>query len=84
VDELAERLALTVSSFALFVDPARVVIAGGVAELVERLLPAVRERLAELMPVVPEIVASHLGRDVVVVGAVRNAIEMVRAQSLSS
>lgn len=82
VAELAERLALTVSSFALFVDPARVVIAGGVAELVGRLLPEVRVRLAELMPVVPEVVASDLGRDVVVVGAVRNAIEMVRARSL--
>lgn len=74
---------MTIASFAEFVDPARVVVAGGVAELAERLLPAVRTRLAELLPAPPEVVSSTLGRDVVAVGAVRSAIAQVRLDSLS-
>ena len=83
VAELVERLALTISTFSQFIDPSTVVIAGGVAAEAERLLPAVRARLAELLPVSPAVVASTLGRDVVLVGAVRAAISRMRAAAFS-
>ncbi|WP_282837516.1 ROK family protein [Microbacterium flavum] len=84
VTELVERLALTISTFAQFVDPARVVVAGGVAATVAPLLPAVRARLAELLPFSPVVESSTLGRDVVLVGAVRTAVAQLRSSALSA
>jgi len=81
---LVERLALTISTFAQFVDPARVVVAGGVADTVAPLLPAVRARLTQLLPSSPVVESSALGRDVVLVGAVRTAIAQLRARALSA
>lgn len=82
--ELVERLALTISTFSQFIDPARVIVAGGVADVVTPLLPAVRARLTELLPVTPRVEASRLGRDVVLAGAVSSAVAHLRASALQS
>lgn len=83
VAELIERLALTISTISQFVDPARVVVAGGAAKAAAHLLPAVRERLAELLPISPVVESSSLGRDVVLVGAVRTAVAYLRSAAVS-
>ena len=80
VDVLTERLSVTVATFSQFIDPARVTLAGGVAGAIAPLLPRVRSRVAELLPYAPEIVGSRLGRDVVLVGAVHQAIGRIRSE----
>jgi predicted NBD/HSP70 family sugar kinase len=81
VDALTERLSVTIATFSQFIDPARVTLAGGVAGAISPLLPRVRSRVAELLPYAPEIVGSRLGRDVVLVGAVHQAISRLRSEA---
>ncbi|WP_181152025.1 MULTISPECIES: ROK family protein [unclassified Arthrobacter] len=84
VGRLEERLSLTVSTLSSFLDPGAVIISGGNAELLAPMLAGVRKRLGELIPHPPEILASTLGRDVVLLGAVHSAIAAVRGASLPS
>ncbi|MFC7624742.1 ROK family protein [Microlunatus sp. GCM10028923] len=81
VEKLTERLAVTIATLCHLIDPARVVLAGGVAVVVAALLPQVRVRLAELLPYSPQIEVSTLGRDVVLTGAVHSAISSIRHNS---
>lgn len=81
---LQEHLALTISTLSSFLDPGIVIIAGGNAELLAQLLSGVRVRLTELIPYPPDVVSSTLGRDVVLLGAVRSAIAVVRGAALIS
>ncbi|PRY17424.1 putative NBD/HSP70 family sugar kinase [Kineococcus rhizosphaerae] len=79
----ADRLARVVVTLASLFDPERVVVAGGVAGalgLVERVNAELPRFLDEPRPLV---VASTLGRDVVVLGAVRRALDDVRDRVLS-
>ncbi|WP_432541060.1 ROK family protein [Kineococcus sp. SYSU DK002] len=78
----AERLTRVVVSLASLFDPERVVVAGGGAGaggVVDRVNAALPRFLDEPHPVV---VASTLGRDVVVLGAVRRALDEVRRDAL--
>ncbi|SDQ65005.1 Sugar kinase of the NBD/HSP70 family, may contain an N-terminal HTH domain [Curtobacterium sp. UNCCL20] len=84
VDRLGDRLARVCVLLASLLDIDRVVVAGAIA------VPAapVIERARALLDgwhfdPVPEIVASSLGADVVVIGAVAHAVDAVRADPLS-
>ncbi|RLP68219.1 ROK family protein [Mycetocola reblochoni] len=83
LDRTAERLATTLMTIGGLLDPELVVISGGVAGLAQPVVADVNRRLAELLPAPPEVRASSLGREVVLKGAVRMAIDRVRATALA-
>ncbi|WJM15668.1 ROK family protein [Microbacterium arborescens] len=84
---IAERVGMTlariVSVLGSMFDPQRVVVSGGISAGVEEVVAAARRFLpTDLDLPAPELVASDLGADVVVVGAVAGAAEAARASAL--
>lgn len=84
VDRLGDRLARVCVLLASLLDIDRVVVAGAIAEPAAAVIDRARDLLdgGHFDPV-PEIVASSLGADVVVLGAVEHAVDAVRADPLS-
>lgn len=83
VTTVCERLARLVAVLATLLDPQRVVIAGGIADAGELLAATTRSLLPHAMidnP--PEITASRLGQDVVVIGGIRLALDHLEAHLL--
>jgi hypothetical protein len=56
------------------VDPERIVLSGDLAGYAEMFAQPIRDRIAGLVPATPEIVASELGMDAAVLGAVAIAM----------
>jgi predicted NBD/HSP70 family sugar kinase len=81
IEEVGEKLSITISTLSSILDPALVIIAGGITEFSAPLLPIIRKRLVELTINPPELKNSTLGSDVVVVGAVHRAIDHIRASA---
>lgn len=84
---IAERVGMTlariVSVLGSMFDPQRVVVSGGISAGVEEVVTAARRFLpTDLDLPAPELVASDLGADVVVVGAVAGAAEAARDGAL--
>ncbi|MFF9405189.1 ROK family protein [Streptomyces anandii] len=73
-----ERIAHTVAAAAAVLDPDLVVLGGGVGHSVDLLLEPVREHLRTLTPLRPEVAASRLGADAVLLGAVATALDTAR------
>ncbi|MGN6409368.1 MAG: ROK family protein [Curtobacterium sp.] len=84
VDRLGDRLARVCVLLVSLLDIDRVVVAGAIAEPAGVVIDRARAWLdgAGFDPV-PELVASTLGADVVVLGAVAHAVDAVRAAPLS-
>ncbi|ROP65366.1 ROK family protein [Curtobacterium sp. PhB115] len=84
VDRLGGRLARVCVLLASLLDIDRVVVAGAIAAPAAAVIDRARAWLesGEFDPV-PEIVASSLGADVVVIGAVAHAVDAVRADPLA-
>ncbi|PZF58749.1 ROK family protein [Curtobacterium sp. MCSS17_008] len=84
VDRLGDRLARVCVLLASLLDIDRVVVAGAIADAAEPVIDRAREHLAawEYDPT-PEVVASRLGGDVVVLGAVARALDTVHADPLA-
>lgn len=83
IERMAERLARICAVLAGLLDVDRIVIAGAVAEAIALLLDRTRNRLAELThPPAPDVVASKLGSDVVIAGAVTRALAYTRENAL--
>jgi predicted NBD/HSP70 family sugar kinase len=84
VGRLGDRLARVCVLLASLLDIDRVVVAGAIAEPAAAVIDRARVLLdgGHFDPV-PEIVASSLGADVVVLGAVEHAVDAVRADPLS-
>jgi predicted NBD/HSP70 family sugar kinase len=74
----AARLAQAVAAVAAVLDPALIVLGGGIGGNSDLLLGPVREALAELTPLRPELAASTLGRDAVLMGAIATALTTAR------
>lgn len=79
VERIADRVAAVIATIGSFLDPAAVVIAGGIASSSGPVLRAVQRRLPDMITDQPRVVASTLGRDVVLEGALRLAADDVRA-----
>jgi glucokinase len=75
VDELVGHLARGVAAVAAVVDPALVVIGGGLSRAGEPLRARLERGLRALLPRPPRIVLSSLGEEAVALGAVTAAIE---------
>jgi predicted NBD/HSP70 family sugar kinase len=72
------RLALAVGSVAAILDPELVVLGGGIGRNLDLLREPMARRLAQLAPLRPSVVASQLGEDAVLRGAVATALEVAR------
>ena len=74
----ATRLAHAVAAIAAMLDPALVILGGGVGDNADLLLDPIYESLAELTPLRPPIAPSALGGDAVLIGAIATALGRAR------
>ena len=74
----ATRLAHAVAAIAAMLDPAMVILGGGVGDNADLLLDPIYESLAALTPLRPPIVPSALGGDAVLIGAIATALGTAR------
>ncbi|WP_432546645.1 ROK family protein [Kineococcus sp. SYSU DK004] len=81
-EEVGQVLTRVVATLASLLDTSRVVVAGAVAASAGPVLEVVHRALPRFVdPPRPEVVASRLGADVVVLGAVERALEVVRQRA---
>jgi glucokinase len=78
VDELLDQIALAIIAFATVVDPELVILDGGLGRALEPYVEALRARVDPRVPAAPRIVASQLGKDATVTGAVAAALGLAR------
>lgn len=83
LDRIAARLARITAILSSLLGARKVVVAGAIAEAIEPVLERSRLVLAEIAaPPLPQLVASTLGRDVVVRGAIELALARLRQDPL--
>ncbi|MEV4557851.1 ROK family transcriptional regulator [Kitasatospora sp. NPDC049285] len=78
VELSAEQLAFAVAVVATVIDPEVVVIGGGLGRSADLLLPPLDEALRRSCALRPRLVASALGEDAVLLGAVATALDTAR------
>ena len=76
-DEVADYLAMAIIAIAALLDPEAIIVGGGTAEAGEDLLDPVRERVAREVPALPVIIASALGSEAQLYGAVFAALREI-------
>jgi len=74
VSEVVDYLSIAVANLVCVVDPERIVLSGDLAGYAEMFVQPIRVRIEGLVPAMPEIVASELGMDAAVLGAVAIAM----------
>jgi predicted NBD/HSP70 family sugar kinase len=74
----AGRLAHAIAAIAAMLDPALVILGGGVGDNADLLLEPIYASLAALTPLRPPIAASALGGDAVLIGAIATALNTAR------
>jgi predicted NBD/HSP70 family sugar kinase/DNA-binding CsgD family transcriptional regulator len=74
----AARLAHAVASIAAMLDPALVILGGGIGDNCDLLLEPLYDALETLTPLRPPVVASALGADAVLLGAIATALTTAR------
>jgi|SRR5581483_6096969 len=77
LDELVERLARGIAAAVVVLNPATVIVGGGISRAGEQLLGRLERRITELVPVPSRIALSTLGDEAVALGAVRLALQAV-------
>ena len=77
LEELLERLARGIAAAVVVLNPATVIVGGGISRAGERLLAPLERRIHELVPVPPRIALSTLGEEAVALGAARLALQAV-------
>jgi glucokinase len=85
-DEVDDYLAMAIIAVAALLDPEAIIVGGGTAEAGEDLLDPVRERVAREVPAPPILIASALGPEAQLYGAVFSALQLgeARRPSLSA
>lgn len=76
-DELVELLARAIATVCLILDPATVILGGGLSQAGTALAAPLEQRVRELVPVPPRMEVSDLGDLAVTYGAVRLALDRV-------
>jgi predicted NBD/HSP70 family sugar kinase len=74
----AGRLAHAVAAIAAVIDPTLVILGGGIGDNADLLLDPLRDALVSLTPLRPSVVASALGGDAVLLGAIATALTTAR------
>ncbi len=75
VDELTRRLANGIAAVVAVLNPATVIVGGGVSRAGDALLEPLERHLRPLVPLPPRLVLSTLGEESVALGAVRLALQ---------
>lgn len=78
VVEEGRHLAHLLGAISAFIDPQLIVVGGGVGQNLDLLLPPAREELNRLIPMEPNVVASELGPDAIVQGAIARSVAITR------
>ena len=81
-DEVVDYLAMAIIAISALVDPEAIIVGGGTAEAGEDLLDPVRERMACEVSKPPLLLASRLGPDAQLYGAVFAALQVCSPVSL--
>lgn len=84
VDELLDQVALAIVAIVTVVDPELVILDGGLGRALEPYVEALDARVDPKVPAAPRIVASQLGKDATVTGAVAAALELARRPARTS
>lgn len=84
IEHEAARLAHAVAALAAVIDPELVVLGGGVGRNADLLLGPLRTSLRDVTPLRPRVVASTLGEDAVLLGAVATAAGVARDRVFAS
>jgi predicted NBD/HSP70 family sugar kinase len=79
----ASRLALGIAAIAPVVDPALVILGGGVGHNGDLLLEPIQRELAAISPFHPPVVVSALGEEAVLQGAIATALDAARDRLFS-
>jgi predicted NBD/HSP70 family sugar kinase len=74
-DEVDDYLAMAIIAIAALLDPEAIIVGGGTAEAGEDLLDPVRARVSREVPALPLIIASALGSEAQLYGAVFAALQ---------
>ncbi|MFB9904151.1 ROK family transcriptional regulator [Allokutzneria oryzae] len=74
IDEFCEVLAQHASAMSLTIDPEMIVVGGGLASAADLVLPRIRQHMDSACIRTPELAASTVGHEAVVLGAVRLAL----------
>lgn len=78
VAAVVDELAVGIANAIIVVDPERVVLGGGLGASSAQVLEPLRERIAQLVPSMPELVVSELGPDAALAGATARAAQEAR------
>ncbi|HEY5979760.1 MAG TPA: ROK family protein [Microlunatus sp.] len=84
VDQLGDRLARVIAVLASLLNPEQVIIGGAIAQSSDQLLAACTARLPLYAQLLPQVTASRLGGDIVLLGALRSARDTVADGPLDS
>jgi glucokinase len=77
VEPALDALTAAVANIAVFIDPERVVIGGGMMGSADVILPALAERLRQVVPFAPEVAAARFTVDASLHGAIALALDAV-------
>lgn len=80
VRQEGDRIAHVVAAISAVLDPDVVVLGGGVGQGADLMLDPVREALHRTTPLQPRLLASELGDDAVLLGALTTALRVARPQ----
>jgi predicted NBD/HSP70 family sugar kinase len=80
LDEAAARLAMVIATVAPILDPALVIVGGGIGLAEEALLARIERELRQISPFRPRIARSELGEEAVLHGAVATALAVAQDQ----
>ncbi|HLL50317.1 MAG TPA: ROK family protein, partial [Thermomicrobiales bacterium] len=80
-DEVVDYLAMAIIATAALLDPEAIIVGGGTAEAGEDLLEPVRERVAREVPAPPVLIASALGADAQLYGAIFAALQQEESRA---
>jgi glucokinase len=78
IDELVETVAIAVAAVTALIDPARVIVDGGIGRALAPYLSQIEELVGQVTYRAPEIVTSTLGPNATVTGAIASALAMHR------
>ena len=73
-----QHLALAVAAVAAILDPELIVLGGGIGHNVDLLRGPLERRLHEITPLRPRIIASELGENAILLGAIATALSVAR------
>jgi glucokinase len=76
VDETVDYLSIAIINISTLLDPEFIILGGGVSESADILLPAVSARVQNILPKMPTIKVSTLGRRATVMGAIAQVVHL--------